>query len=304
MKHKKQHYIPESYLKAWCDPDTPKGYEPYIWIVSKDGRLIKPKATSNVFHQTDLYTIMIDGERDLTIETSLAQLEGEFVALRRDKLEKHHQLSLNDRLVICAFTAAIYSRTLASGKRWQPFWGDVANKMKRMIQWGETATPEQIERIRPTTPPDPEDTHIVTYDEIKQLAEEPIKSLVPTHLSMLTPLLFRLDLTIVETSTKPGFITSDDPCVWFDPELQSRPFPRGPALISPSIEINLPISPTQSILYNRRGDNGYILLSKYGPQVDLSVVAEANWRTRRKANEYFVVNKRIILRSWFESGKY
>ena len=37
MEHKKQHWVPESYLTAWCDPGTPADQEPYVWRFSKDG---------------------------------------------------------------------------------------------------------------------------------------------------------------------------------------------------------------------------------------------------------------------------
>lgn|GEM_PF-4642180 len=40
-QYKKQHYIPESYLKSWRDPNCPKGYAPYVWIISKDGETKK-----------------------------------------------------------------------------------------------------------------------------------------------------------------------------------------------------------------------------------------------------------------------
>jgi len=126
--NKKQHYVPEFYLKAWCDPNAPQDYEPYLWIASKDGSNIRPKAPSNIFHGTDLYTIKIDGKRDLAIEKSLAQIEGEFSLIRRNKLEKRLKLNVRDKIIICAFAAAMYSRTLASGERWKPFWNDVANQ--------------------------------------------------------------------------------------------------------------------------------------------------------------------------------
>jgi len=34
-QHKKQHYIPKSYLKEWCDPNIPQNYSPYLWIIDK-----------------------------------------------------------------------------------------------------------------------------------------------------------------------------------------------------------------------------------------------------------------------------
>ena len=108
-------------------------------------------------------------------------------------------------------------------------------------------------------------------------------------MNVLTRLLFQLDMSIIETSTSPGFITSDDPCVWFDPELHSQSFFTAPALMSPTIEINLPISPSQCLFFNRQNQNGYIILSKHGPQADISVVNQSNWRIHRRAKKSFIV---------------
>jgi hypothetical protein len=299
MNHKKQHYIPESYLKAWCDPKTPEAYEPYIWIISKNGREVKNKAPSNVFHQTDMYTINIEGERDLSIETSLSILESEFSRVRRDTIESREVITPYDRLVLCAFTSAMYSRTLGSKDRWKPFWDEVAQKSRMIAKWSESATPEQRAAIGPMLPVDRNNASVMTIGEIEELAEDPVKSLLPAHLATLPPLLFKIDLVIIETSTAPGFITSDDPCVWFDPELHKREYPRGPALISPSIEIHLPVSPKFCLLFNRRGENGYLQLANYGPTVDSGVVAEANWRTRKKSRDYIVSNQSKVYWDWF-----
>src|SRR5688500_3243051 len=155
-KNKKQHYVPEFYLKAWCDPNTPEDYEPYIWVALKDGSDIKPRAPRNIFHETDLYTIKVGENRNLSIEKSLARIEGEFSGVRRDKLEKRLPLDSYDKFVICVFAAAMYSRTLASGKRWKPFWSDLADqissKIKRFTEWRENATSEQLAAYIPSIP--------------------------------------------------------------------------------------------------------------------------------------------------------
>jgi hypothetical protein len=300
-KNKKQHFVPEFYLKAWCDPNTPPGYDPYLWIASKDGSNIKPKSPSNIFHETDLYTINVEGERNLSIEKSLAQIEGEFSNIRRNKLIRQIELSFKDKIIICAFVAAMYSRTLASGERWKPFWNEVSIQteevMRKMTEWHDKATQEQLESYIPSMPL--KENTVTTHDKIKEIADEPIKSLITTQLDILTRLFIGLDLAIIETNTSPGFITSDDPCVWFDPKLPNYPRLTGHALISPTIEVHLPISPTQCIFLNRQGNNGYINLSNFGLITEGTVVAETNWRTRKKSNQYFIVNKKVMLAKWF-----
>ena len=51
MKHGKQHFVPQSYLRAWCDPETPDGQEPYVWRFAKDGTDARRKAPENIFHR-------------------------------------------------------------------------------------------------------------------------------------------------------------------------------------------------------------------------------------------------------------
>jgi len=48
MKHKKQHIIPNCYLKSWCDPRTPAGQSPYNWRISRDGT--KKKNNRKIVH--------------------------------------------------------------------------------------------------------------------------------------------------------------------------------------------------------------------------------------------------------------
>ncbi|MCP4426859.1 MAG: DUF4238 domain-containing protein, partial [Chloroflexi bacterium] len=89
MKHKRQHYVPSSYLRAWCDPDTPKGHTPYVWRFSKDGTQISKKAPKRIFYERDLYTVRgNDGQRDLHLEYNLSKVENEFYKLRKNKLSR------------------------------------------------------------------------------------------------------------------------------------------------------------------------------------------------------------------------
>ncbi len=61
----KQHIIPACYLRPWCDPGTPIGYEPYIWLISRDGTQKSRRAPSNSFTENNFYTVRLqDGERN------------------------------------------------------------------------------------------------------------------------------------------------------------------------------------------------------------------------------------------------
>src|ERR1017187_3338756 len=52
----KQHIVSKCYLKAWCDPSTPKGQEPYIWLISRDGSEKTRRAPHKSLTKTNAYT--------------------------------------------------------------------------------------------------------------------------------------------------------------------------------------------------------------------------------------------------------
>jgi len=112
-----------------------------------------------------------------------------------------------------------------------------------------------------------------------------------------TPLLCRLDIAVLATENNIGFITSDHPCVWFDPAAYRRsPMYRSPALEYSTIEITMPVSPTQCIFLNRQGMRGYV-------NVPEETLDEINRRTRCAADEHFVVRINEKKDIWFDLGE-
>src|SRR5713101_1674681 len=142
--HKRQHFVPQCYLRAWCDPSTPSGQEPYVWRFNKDGSCPRGKAPENLFHETDLYTIhRADGGRDLVLERGLAGLESEFAAIRDTKLARREKISAQEHVLLCAFIAAAQARTPAQRDHHGAQWAKVLGDMDEMVEWAKTATPEQ-----------------------------------------------------------------------------------------------------------------------------------------------------------------
>jgi hypothetical protein len=135
----------------------------------------------------------------------------------------------------------------------------------------------------------------LSYEDVKRVAERPMQTMLPTMVRTEIPLLTRLDMLVLTSpDAAAGFITSDYPCVWFDPEAYRRPpFYQRPALIYRSIEITLPVSPRQMILLNRQGLSGYM---------DTTIVDEYNRRTRFHCTEYFVSNSNQTKPIWFDPG--
>jgi len=281
--HKKQHFVPRSYLKAWCDPNTPTGQEPYIWRFSCDGSSAARKAPDTIFHETDLYTIKLNnGGRDLVLEHGLAQLESEFVSIRDTTLKQRKTIETKEHVLLCAFIAASQSGTPTQRDHLGRQFKNILETMDDMMEWAKTATPEEIRASADMMGPERE--RGITYDEVKALAEKPLQTAMFPAIMTQTPLLAPLDFAVFTCDDGMVFITSDNPCVWFDPEGYKRPpLYQGPALMYESIEITLPVSPDQMIVLNRRGLNGYFPASE-------RLVDELNRRTRFNCREYFVSN--------------
>jgi hypothetical protein len=298
MRHKRQHYVPRSYLRAWCDPDCPPGQTSYVWRFQKNGGAPRNKSPEKLFHQTDMYTVRTeDGERDLTLETNLSRLEGEFTKLRRDKLDKRAPLTSEECLYLCMFVAAMTGRTPSHAEHTSRQWKRVLEMGERMQRAMEEATDEQRANMAALSPaPEPGEDNSFTMEEVERIVEHPIQEMLRSTVTELGPMLFEMPFVVLETSVAPGFITSDDPCVWYDRANYRTPLPRfAGGLASPTIEINLPLSPKQMLMFG----HGRVRPGTYVRLDNQLFVNALNNRTRRFAHEYFVSSRKKARAAWF-----
>lgn len=290
--HKKQHFVPQSYLKAWCDPVTSAHQRRSVWCFDKDGSNPQRVPPKKIFYETDLYTIRLpNGRRDLVLEHGLASLESAFVKIRDSTLAREREPTIEERVYLCAFLAAAHARTPIQRNHLGEQWGKVLEQMEHLKEWAETATPEQrrdASTLARGSGPS------FDYEDVKRMAEKPMGTWLMPQIIGAVPLLVRLDFAVVECAPDRNFITSDNPCVWFDPQWHTRPpFYQAPGLMYESIEITLPVSPRQVILLNRQGREGYFAAGERATE-------EFNRRTRFQCSEYFVNNSNRTRPEWFD----
>jgi hypothetical protein len=272
-KQKKQHLIPNCYLKAWCDPVVPPGQSPFIWRVPKDGGQPFRRSPEKSFTATDKYTIkMPNGERNLIIENTLDELESKFVRVR-DLIGKREPLSDLDRATLCLFTAAMHSRTNKAGEHWRKTQQEMHDQVVAM---------EKAMGAEPHT-----------SLETAALLENAHQFFLAMSLESEAPLYFQMNLTILFAHDPIGFITSDAPCSWYNPKAHTMPpFYRSPGLMQNDIEVTMPLTPQLMLMFSHH---------KFAPYLEVgqTFVEHANHRIRAFADKEFVSWKGISRPEWF-----
>lgn len=273
--HKRQHFVPKSYLASWTDPATPPGQEPYVHLLTKDGSGYRRKAPAKIFRETDLYTIkMAGGVRDLTLEHGLSQLEGNFMRIVREFIVPRRALPSIPRLKLMLFVAALHARTLKMRDHHSAQW-------KQLLDIAERGAPEngRIEWRDGTSAPEaPSYIHV---DDIRELFENPMPTTVPAAIDAEAPLMMQMHARILCIESETGFITSDSPVVWMNAEKVPSHEARfwGPSFIDKELEITVPLTPTRALLL-RHGVPGLDYV-----EVPDKAMRMLNARTRHYANE-------------------
>jgi Protein of unknown function (DUF4238) len=254
------------------------------------------------------------GQPNQMIEQGLSKLEDQFERLRRDKIMRCLPLTDEDRATLYLFVATAHFRTQKIRDHWKRQWGEVVELGDRIKAHVESLSSEQKAALKNATLPFSGPTF--SLEDIRPLAERPLR-ILPFFTTREAELLSYMTITILCTSGSPGFITSDAPVVWFDPELYKQPpFYRNLALGSPTIEVTMPIAPSRFLLlmHGRAREQYFDLSAADNARVSevptfnrlsaigMELVDEMNRRTRFHCDEHFVSNSNQKKDIWFDPG--
>lgn len=295
--HKKQHYVPASYLKAWCDPACPSTHTPYVWVFDRDGANGHRRAPHKLFTEIDIYTIeTADGGRDLRIESTLSAIEDRFARMRTSKFNYARELTPEEHTYLGMFIASAQFRTIASRDHHAQQWGNVLKIADDLEASMAKATADQREAMTQISKVSHGAGPSLTHDQVRQLAARPLQNMMAPVLSAVVPVLLRMNMAILCTDDQTGFITSDHPCSWFDPEAyRLPPLYRNPALGSKTIEVTMPISPRQCLYLNWQDFSGY-------QDASPALVDALNRRHRFHCKNQYVVRKNTVNPHWFREN--
>lgn len=289
-EHKRQHFVPASYLAAWSDPATPSSHEPYVWVFEKESREGRRKAPKNLFAEGDFYTETLpDGTRDVSLEKFLSRLETRFASIRQGVLAPRKELEPANRVLLAFFCAAMNTRTRGMREHIREQWSGL---LEMMEESQSAALEDPVRFAALSTPSRPEDTTF-TIDDVRYVANQPAQVALRFHLRVEAPVLAKMNCAVLCTDDDIGFITSDDPVVWFDPALVDEPAAlRSPGLGSRTIEVTLPLRPQQLLFLSWWGPNGYV-------EATAGLVEKANRMVRSNAERQFVSRSSSVKEEWY-----
>ncbi len=299
LKHKRQHYIPATYLRAWHDPNTPANQTPYIWIYPTDSLEAINKAPMNFFTENDFYTFFDpEGNRDLNLEQNLGRVENEFAKIRRTRLNHTRSLSDTEYLMICMFIASTYGRTKLFAAEWSDRATQVLQMGEKIVdRLSQATSDEDRKRLLNALPYRSKgEGQVLTFEDMKRLQKNPTTELLPELVPTLSKLLMQFPYIILIAPPDIEYVTTDAPVVWFDPKsfMIPRPFGAG-GLVSPTLEITLPISPQQLIFISSQ-----LFVSGHYTAVDKSFVEQLNYRTMAFSHRFIIASHPIDGEQWFK----
>lgn len=236
-KPTKQHYVPTCYLREFVDPK-----DGLLWIFSKDGKSVRRQKPEKTFTSKHLYTIDVKGNKDYKIEQTLANIEGNYAGIFQSKIKERLPLSDYEHIVLCVFVAAQLQRTLSMKKNQEGFVQQIIDHGRQLLMvHGRGTNSKQIREWESYK----NDIHKL------QLVE---------GLPFLTNILYKMSVAFICSANpkKHWFITSDDPCTLFNPDLQWQRF-YGPGFGQKNVQLTLPLSPEITVLFCWANYHGYSL---------------------------------------------
>lgn len=270
--------------------------KPYVWVFDRDGANPRRKAPANLFTETDIYTIeRADGERDLRFEHGFSELEDKFTRIRNLKFKRREWPDAEQIDWLLAFVATAQARTAANRDHQRQQWGGLRNRMEEMQAAYENASPEKKAAMERMGSPNSESGKGITLDDVRVLEKHPIQQMIGMIVQSVMHIFQRMHVAVLCTADPIGFVTSDHPCTWFDPEsYKLQPIYRGPGLGSRTIEVTLPVSPSQCLAITHNSQwQGYI-------DVQENVVTNLNSRHISHCNKSFISCSPQTLPVWFE----
>jgi len=263
----RQHTIPKCYLESFTDPNYPDGQKPYLWILDRKQSPPKKKSPKNVLFKKDFYTVDLPhGKKDYRIETSLSQLESEFISILRSKILKYKPIDDEEMVRLSLFFSALFNRTISQKEHWERTYEHLATVVEQMEK-GHNIEPKESKMIRKFIP-------------------DSYKDRIVENLVFQAEIILLKKPKFIVSESDVSFITSDNPYLYLNPEFTRESFYQAPP-IAKSTNLFVPLTPKIAFFGVGESDheNQYMIAKD-------SWVKSCNHETANHCYEYIFSSKK------------
>lgn len=282
-----QHFIPQFYLRGFCDPIFRPEQEPWIWVADFQEGSVERRAPRNVGKKANYYAFPeFDRAADETIEELFSKIESTAAPILRKMLRGELELTDQERADLLFFVAFFVTRV--------PFFRNLleeaAGKLGKMVLQLSASGPEHFERTLQKATEGQEALTPQRMEEIRQWVLDgknytvrglPVLSLglgFQLAYETIYPIFDDMTWALLRPAGQGYFVSSDSPVSWIDPT--PRPaFLRGHGLAMRSVEVTFPLFPRLCLL-GTWGQGGGVR------DVSDAVVTELNRRRVAFADRY------------------
>ena len=222
---KVQHYVPQFLLRNFGN-----GKKDQVWVYDKSSNRSFPSNTKNVASENRFYDFVSEGQ-SLSIEPWLSELEGAAKSVISTILEADSLsiLANEQKQVLASFLAVQLTRTKTFREEWNAF--------PRMLR-------EHLERNGDQVAPGSQAEELLR-DIPENDSKEQTAGIVRRAPSTYAAHFLDKDWVLAATSRKHPFLLSDNPLT--RQNMIDRPLRGNLGLMTPGIEIYLPLSATRAL---------------------------------------------------------
>jgi hypothetical protein len=232
----------------------------------------------NILLENHFYTITLkDGKKSLVVEDTLSNIEGAYIAIFQNKIEKDLPLTDEERAKVAVFIAALYIRTSPYREGLREAFGTLRSGMEDWKKQFETMS-EKSKRAMAAIPSSGKGESISINDVDKYLGHfnEHHSVNVIEQLPEIAQIIFDMKWSIWR-NVNSNFVTSDDPVVLLRPESIKKygvnAIGSRPGLLYKDTELTLPLSKDRLLLA------GWILNENSYIDAPDDIVQMINYRT-------------------------
>lgn len=246
----RHHYISQFYLRRFCDPNTPVGHTPYLWVTDRKNTVWKKSSTGNCAYEMDLYSISSDGSfpKD-SVEQLFSKIESEAARVYQSCLDVYNFPTPEEKEVIALFAACFAIRTPTH----RLF---IEKSVRESVEWFADSlctAPGAMEQSLSDIGKDSKEAasmreFLSNKDnyEIK-IKSEWITAMALNSLTSIAQILLNMKWKLLLAPFGERFLTSDSPADWEDPTVKDSIY-GNKGLMFKNSEFIMPLSPKLALL--------------------------------------------------------